>query len=144
MPIIPIRAYKFRRLVSNKLQPSLLPKCLQPSSESSWEVDDLEVATGEDDSLRRPPRDVPKGFLAVYVGQERRRFVIETHYLNHSLFKLLLDRSAREYGFDQKGGLRIPCEVLLFEHLMWMLDYDDPCARWLENLDELLNFYSSS
>lgn len=66
----------------------------------------------------QPPHDVPKGYLAVYVGPELRRFIIPTSYLSHSLFKLLLEKAAEEFGFDQSGGLTIPCEIETFKYLL--------------------------
>ncbi|GAU39738.1 hypothetical protein TSUD_145060 [Trifolium subterraneum] len=65
-----------------------------------------------------PPHDVPKGYLAVYVGPELRRFIIPTSYLSHSLFKIMLEKAAEEYGFDQSGGLTIPCEIETFKYLI--------------------------
>lgn len=65
-----------------------------------------------------PPPDVPKGYLAVYVGPELRRFIIPTTYLSHSLFKVLLEKAAEEFGFEQSGGLTIPCEIETFKYLL--------------------------
>lgn len=65
-----------------------------------------------------PPADVPKGYLAVYVGQELRRFIIPTSYLSHSLFKVLLEKVEEEFGFDHSGGLTIPCEIETFKFLL--------------------------
>lgn len=65
-----------------------------------------------------PPTDVPKGYLAVYVGPELRRFIIPTSYLSHSLFKLLLEKVEEEFGFDHSGGLTIPCEIETFKYLL--------------------------
>ncbi|CAH8392896.1 unnamed protein product [Eruca vesicaria subsp. sativa] len=65
-----------------------------------------------------PPADVPKGYLAVYVGPELRRFIIPTSYLSHSLFKVLLEKAEEEFGFDQSGALTIPCEVETFKFLI--------------------------
>ncbi|KAL5158551.1 Auxin-induced protein 15A [Glycine soja] len=65
-----------------------------------------------------PPADVPKGYLAVYVGPELRRFIIPTSYLSHSLFIVLLEKAAEEFGFDQSGGLTIPCEIETFKYLL--------------------------
>ncbi|ESW10614.1 hypothetical protein PHAVU_009G224000 [Phaseolus vulgaris] len=65
-----------------------------------------------------PPPDVPKGYLAVYVGPELRRFIIPTTYLSHSLFKVLLEKAADEFGFDHSGGLTIPCEIETFKYLL--------------------------
>ncbi|KAJ4832377.1 hypothetical protein Tsubulata_022315 [Turnera subulata] len=65
-----------------------------------------------------PPPDVPKGYLAVYVGPELRRFIIPTTYLSHSLFKLLLEKAEEEFGFDHSGGLTLPCEIETFKFLL--------------------------
>lgn len=67
------------------------------------------------------PKDVPKGHCAVYVGSERRRFIIPTTYLHHSLFRALLEKAEEEYGFEYQMGLTIPCEEVVFRHLTTML-----------------------
>ncbi|MBA0575973.1 hypothetical protein Golob_027986 [Gossypium lobatum] len=62
---------------------------------------------------------VPKGHVAVYVGEaQRKRFVVPIAYLNHPSFKELLNRSEEEFGFDhQMGGLTIPCKEDAFINL---------------------------
>ncbi|WOK94080.1 auxin-induced protein 6B-like [Canna indica] len=65
---------------------------------------------------------VPKGFLAVCVGDERKRFVIPTEYLYHESFGVLLREAEEEYGFQQEGVLRIPCEVASFERVMEVVE----------------------
>ncbi|CAL0320235.1 unnamed protein product [Lupinus luteus] len=65
-----------------------------------------------------PPPDVPKGYLAVYVGIELQRFIIPTTYLTHSLFKVLLEKAADVYGFDHNGGITIQCEIETFKYLL--------------------------
>ncbi|KAF9680353.1 hypothetical protein SADUNF_Sadunf06G0112400 [Salix dunnii] len=77
-----------------------------------------------------PPADVPKGYLAVYVGPELRRFIIPTSYLSHSLFKVLLEKVEEEFGFDHTGALTIPCEIETFKFLLKCMeshpnDHDD-------------------
>ncbi|KAL8267369.1 hypothetical protein R6Q59_004744 [Mikania micrantha] len=56
-------------------------------------------------------RDVPKGYLAVYVGEiQRKRFVVPLSYLDQPFFQDLLRRSEEEFGFNHPmGGLTIPC-----------------------------------
>ncbi|CAI0627804.1 unnamed protein product [Linum tenue] len=70
-----------------------------------------------------PPVDVPKGYLAVYVGPELRRFIIPTSYLSHSLFKVLLEKAEEEFGFDHSGGLTIPCEIETFKFLLKCMEH---------------------
>jgi len=54
--------------------------------------------------------DVPKGYLAVYVGKEIKRFVIPVSYLNQPSFQHLLNEAEEEFGYDHPtGGLTIAC-----------------------------------
>ncbi|XP_062076996.1 indole-3-acetic acid-induced protein ARG7-like [Humulus lupulus] len=55
--------------------------------------------------------DVPKGHLAVYVGEnEKKRFVVPVSFLSQPLFQELLVQAEEEYGYDHPmGGLTIPC-----------------------------------
>lgn len=61
---------------------------------------------------------VPKGYLAVCVGEELKRFIIPTEYLGHQAFQILLREAEEEFGFQQAGVLRIPCEVSTFESIL--------------------------
>ncbi|EYU35281.1 hypothetical protein ABFS83_06G128800 [Erythranthe nasuta] len=60
--------------------------------------------------------EVPKGHLAVYVGEsEKKRFVIPLTYLNDPLFQELLCQTEEEFGFHHPmGGLTISCSEDLF------------------------------
>ncbi|KAL1195529.1 Auxin-responsive protein SAUR20 [Cardamine amara subsp. amara] len=55
----------------------------------------------------------PKGFLAVYVGEDqvqKKRYLVPISYLNQPSFQALLSKSEEEFGFDHPmGGLTIPC-----------------------------------
>lgn len=95
----------------------------------------------DDDSDDSAPDDVPEGYLVVYVGEERRRFVIKAKYLSHHVFKALLNKSAEEYGYEHKGGLEIACEVGFFEHLLYLLETNDPSLSSME-IDELVGYYA--
>ncbi|CAN1313778.1 Auxin-responsive protein SAUR20 [Linum perenne] len=61
-------------------------------------------------------QDVPKGFLAVYVGEtQKKRFVVPLSYLSHPSFQDLLSMAEEEFGFDHPmGGLTIPCSEETF------------------------------
>ncbi|CAK8576699.1 unnamed protein product [Lathyrus sativus] len=66
--------------------------------------------------------DVPKGYLAVYVGEKMRRFVIPISYLNQSLFQELLNEAQEEFGYNHPmGGLTIPCSEDEFLNLTYGL-----------------------
>ncbi|KAF7010736.1 hypothetical protein CFC21_025111 [Triticum aestivum] len=64
----------------------------------------------------------PKGHLAVSVGPAMRRFVIPTEYLKHQAFAALLREAEEEFGFQQEGLLRIPCDVPAFEAILRAVD----------------------
>ncbi|KAL5074961.1 hypothetical protein RYX36_013945 [Vicia faba] len=57
---------------------------------------------------------VPKGCFSVYVGSERQRFIVKTKFVTHPLFKMLLDEAEMEFGFQNDGPIRLPCNVDLF------------------------------
>lgn len=61
---------------------------------------------------------VPSGHVPVNVGDEMERFVVSAELLNHPVFIGLLNRSAQEYGYAQKGVLHIPCNVFVFEQVV--------------------------
>ncbi|XP_057788532.1 auxin-induced protein 15A-like [Salvia miltiorrhiza] len=67
-------------------------------------------------SSERRSAEVPKGHLAVYVGDnEKKRFVIPVAYLNHPSFQELLFQAEEEFRFNHPmGGLTIPCSQELF------------------------------
>lgn len=98
-----------------------------------------DLSDSDDDSDDFAPDDVPEGFLVVYVGEERRRFVIKAKYLSHPVFKALLNKSAEEYGYEHKGGLEIACETVFFEHLLDLIETNDPSLSNMA-IDELVGF----
>ncbi|XAR74057.1 hypothetical protein NMG60_11008223 [Bertholletia excelsa] len=81
---------------------------------------------------------VPKGFLAVCVGKELKRFVIPTDYLGHQAFGVLLREAEEEFGFQQEGVLKIPCEVPLFEKILKMVQ-DKKDAFFLHDFKDMTN-----
>ncbi|CAL5012819.1 unnamed protein product [Urochloa decumbens] len=81
--------------------------------------------------------EVPKGLHPVYVGKSRRRYLIAEDLVSHPLFQTLVHRTG---GGDTTGtGTVVGCEVVLFEHLLWMLENADPPP---ESLDELVEYYA--
>ncbi|XP_057488676.1 auxin-responsive protein SAUR23-like [Actinidia eriantha] len=63
--------------------------------------------------------DVPKGYLAVYVGEaQKKRFLVPISYLNQPSFQDLLHKAEEEFGFSHPmGGLTIPCREDTFLNL---------------------------
>ncbi|KAK4372868.1 hypothetical protein RND71_008252 [Anisodus tanguticus] len=79
----------------------------------------------DDDSYSYRSHCSIKDQHTVYVGKSRR------HYLVSSDFMELAQRSG--------DSIAVGCEVVLFEHLLWMFENADPQP---ESLDELVEFYS--
>ncbi|KAM7531570.1 hypothetical protein LguiB_034980 [Lonicera macranthoides] len=76
----------------------------------------LSVRDEEEGSSRSG--STPTGFFALYVGEERQRFVVPTGYLSHPLFKMLLEKAYDEFGFEQRSGLVVPCSVTAFQEIL--------------------------
>ncbi|KAI9124587.1 hypothetical protein K1719_004509 [Acacia pycnantha] len=65
------------------------------------------------------PKDVPRGHLVVYVGEDYKRYVIRVSVVNHPLFKALLDHYSEDvFGFASNyasnNKLHIPCSERIF------------------------------
>ncbi|KAG9439507.1 hypothetical protein H6P81_019672 [Aristolochia fimbriata] len=63
---------------------------------------------------------VPKGYVPVLVGSEKKmeRVLIHTKQFRHPYFAVLLDMAADEFGYEQQGILRIPCDVEYFRQVV--------------------------
>ena len=70
----------------------------------------------------------------VYVGKSRRRYLISSDIIDNPLFRELAERSG-----ENDTVINVSCEVVLFEHLLWMLENADPQP---ESLEELVEFYA--
>ncbi|TQD83357.1 hypothetical protein C1H46_031067 [Malus baccata] len=68
----------------------------------------------------------------VYMGKSRRCYLVASDVVNHPFLKKMADRSDHD-------TINIACKVVLFEHLLWMLENVDP---QLELMDELVEFYA--
>ena len=59
--------------------------------------------------------DVPKGYFAVYIETQKKRFVVPISYLSQPLFQDLLSQAKEEYEYNHPiGGLTIPCREYIF------------------------------
>ena len=65
----------------------------------------------------------------MYVGNDRRRFVIATLYMTNGFFQVLLAKSVEEFGFKCNGGLHIACCPEVFEHLIWWLQQQEGAKK---------------
>lgn len=65
-----------------------------------------------------------KGCVPVLVGKEEmsmERHHIHTNLLNHPYISALLELSALEFGFQQQGLLKIPCDAECFKRIIKMI-----------------------
>ncbi|KAL8227092.1 hypothetical protein R6Q57_016924 [Mikania cordata] len=84
---------------------------IQLSSSSSSAIHDDDDDYDDEDYIQR---DVPKGHLVVYVGENQSRFVISVKLLKYPLFNSLLDQAREEYDFTTGCRLYIPCHEDVF------------------------------
>ncbi|XP_061361807.1 auxin-responsive protein SAUR78-like [Gastrolobium bilobum] len=75
----------------------------------------------------------------VYVGKSRRLYRVPSDVVDHPAFRELVERSRESDDQNKHDTINVACEVVLFEHLLWMLENADPQP---ESLDELVDFYA--
>lgn len=76
------------------------------------------IRVGQDPEETHPGYWVPRGHLAIYVGEKEDdacRVLVPLMYFNHPLFGKLLKEAEKMYGFDHPGGIQIPCRISEFE-----------------------------
>ncbi|OVA16032.1 Auxin-induced protein [Macleaya cordata] len=70
-----------------------------------------------------------KGHFVVY-AKEGKRFVVPLYYLNHPIFRVLLEMAEEEFGSTIHGPLQVPCEEELMDYIItllrknWQLDIE--------------------
>ncbi|XP_042032162.1 indole-3-acetic acid-induced protein ARG7-like [Salvia splendens] len=97
----------------------------------------------ESDEPAAPNRRTPSGYVAVYVGRKRLRFVIPTRFLNLPVFVALLSQAEEEFGYPPTGALTLPCETALFSTILRLLDKDEEKFRAI-TIHEFAQFASES
>lgn len=62
----------------------------------------------------------PKGYVPVIVGdgEKSERFMVALELFRHPFIVGLLQRAAEEFGYDQRGVIRLPCDVELFRQAL--------------------------
>ena len=78
---------------------------------------------------------ISKQLHAVYVGKSRREYMVSSDVVEHPIIQELVDKSCEE----EEGVVVVACEVVLFEHLLWMLENSE---TQLGSMDELVEFYT--
>jgi len=82
---------------------------------------------------------ISKELHAVYVGKSRRRYLLSSDVICHPLFQGLIDRSGAGFGDEDNQAVVVACEVVLFEHLLWMIESGG--SDQLGSMEELAEFY---
>ncbi|KAL6998973.1 hypothetical protein U1Q18_000139 [Sarracenia purpurea var. burkii] len=90
---------------------------------------------GQDDDEQYQSRQT------ILVGRSRRQYVISSKYLNHPLLNALIDRSKQNSDAAGDDYIAVECEVVLFDHLLWMLENADPNFT-SDSLEELADLYA--
>ncbi|XP_020588530.1 uncharacterized protein LOC110030248 [Phalaenopsis equestris] len=105
------------------------------SSNRIHRTGDAGSGRSDDEDTWHAGNEVPPGYHEVYVGKSRRRYILSSDLVDRPLFKNLVNRSSG----GVVGATVVDCEVVLFEHLLWMLETAEPQP---ESFDELVDFYA--
>lgn len=86
--------------------------------------------------MQEEEEDVEQHCETIFVGSTRKRYVISSKHLNHPLLNALINKSKQK----DENVLVVNCEVVLFDHLLWMLENADPKLS-SDSLEELAELY---
>ncbi|XP_020090916.1 auxin-responsive protein SAUR72-like [Ananas comosus] len=123
------------RCVSRTISGSSIP---HNDDDSMWQQPSEEPKFGADGAVNEHLDVVPCGLHPVYVGKSRRRYLVSTDLIGHPLFSVLVKRSGG--GGGTSSAVIVGCEVVLFEHLLWMLRNGDVHPELTP--DDLVDFYA--
>lgn len=126
------RCKSLGRRSSNNLQLGTQKEGYLKFKSNSWpRMDDMATEAVEEDKKKKKKnksgkkgRVLPEGCFSVYVGPDKQRFVIKTNYLNHPLFKMLLEEAESEFGYDIEGPLVLPCNIEIFNKVLMKMEED--------------------
>ncbi|RCV19433.1 hypothetical protein SEVIR_3G400500v4 [Setaria viridis] len=111
---------RFRSVVLRRCKSLSRVGALRPSSAPYSNLRSMstrDAAGGEEE-----PAASAGGGAVVFVGSSRRRYVISAEHLSHPLIAALIDEGRRNKDDDDDETVVVSCEVVLFDHLLWMLD----------------------
>ncbi|KAL6974660.1 hypothetical protein U1Q18_028841 [Sarracenia purpurea var. burkii] len=91
--------------------------------------------SSDDDDSYKNGNTSSRNLHPVYVGKSRRRYLVASDLIHNPVFQELVERSADNVD----DSITVGCEVVLFEHLLWMLENADPQP---ESLGDLVEFYA--
>ncbi|CAN6334942.1 unnamed protein product [Urochloa humidicola] len=138
----------------NRFRNAVLRRCKslsrvgRPSSASYSNLRSMSTrdaaAGGVDDDDAVGSVGVGVGGAVVFVGSSRRRYVIREEHLSHPLIAALIEEGRRKDDEPAAAAVVVNCEVVLFDHLLWMLDNaaDDLCSGDGASMKELAQLYA--
>ncbi|MFS7978044.1 putative small auxin-up RNA [Helianthus anomalus] len=106
-------------------------KVYRTTDREPWHHDHLLKTYGEE-GCTEANTTTPRGFFAIYVGEEPRRFVVPTAHLSHPLFKMLLEKAYDDE--DQNNRLVVPCSVAAFEKVVKTVE----CCNGMVDIEHLV------
>lgn len=80
----------------------------------------------------------------IIVGSSRRRYAVKSEFLSHPLLSALIEKSKKQNSGSVGCGsdiIAVKCEVVLFDHLLWMLENADPTNLTPDSFEELADLY---
>ncbi|XP_022135446.1 uncharacterized protein LOC111007398 [Momordica charantia] len=97
----------------------------------------------EEDHQQQQLEKVRGSNVIMYVGSTRKKYVISSKFLSHPLVNALIDKSKSKSKSKSEDceAISVRCEVVLFDHLLWMLENSDPNITFDSNLEELADLY---
>ncbi|KAK3413587.1 auxin-responsive protein SAUR78 [Eucalyptus grandis] len=103
------------------------------------------VAAEDDPRSAAAAAGAGRDVRAVYVGKSRRRYDVSADVFEHPLFQELVDKSSPSSSSSplSSAAAVVSCEVVLFEHLLWMLENSGDGGAQLGSTDELVEFYTT-
>ncbi|CAL0314353.1 unnamed protein product [Lupinus luteus] len=90
--------------------------------------------------------------VTVIVGKEKKVFLVDPFILQEYPFQLLMDISMKKdsekkdrfhftRSHSQKRVIFVDVDVLLFEHMLWLM-HNDACSLFQLNLQDVIDFYA--
>lgn len=68
---------------------------------------------------RKIGKEAPRGYVPMIVGRGvEERVLVKTKLLKHPSLANLLDLAAQEFGYEQRGILKIPCSLEQFRSVV--------------------------
>lgn len=121
----------------------LLRKCKSLSKQlgRSSSYSSLRSKSNREDLCASHGMEQDENCETIFVGSSRKRYVISSKYINHPLLDALINKNKqKDNSDDDENVLVVNCEVVLFDHLLWMLENADP-KFGSESLEELAELY---